>query len=180
MIKIIKMMSRPVALTTFFGLTLFLSACAEKPAPVVENAPPAFYRNLETAGSILDLKDAARTISTYRVSKGLKPVVIDTNLVALAQSHANAQAKAKKIGHSIGGSFRSRIRRLENKRGHSVENLSAGYRTFAAAFSGWTNSKGHNANLLNKKVTRMGIAKAVNSKSKYKVFWTLIMTSEPL
>ncbi|MEP3672471.1 MAG: hypothetical protein ABJM86_05925, partial [Hyphomicrobiales bacterium] len=112
MIKIIKMMSRPVALTTFFGLTLFLSACAEKPAPVVENAPPAFYRNLETAGSILDLKDAARTISTYRVSKGLKPVVIDTNLVALAQSHANAQAKAKKIGHSIGGSFRSRIRRL--------------------------------------------------------------------
>ena len=174
-------MRRSVITKALCGFAMLLSACAERPAPlpVADNSPPAFYRNLESAGSILDLKDAARTISTYRVSKGLKPVVIDPDLVALAQSHANAQAKAKKIGHSIGGSFRSRIRTLKTKRGDSVENLSAGYRTFAAAFSGWTRSKGHNANLLNKKVTRMGIAKAVNSSSKYKVFWTLIMTSEP-
>lgn len=161
------------------GAALLLSACAQEP-PLPSVGAPAFYRNLEAPGAQLDVEDAAETISAYRTSKGRGRVVIDPDLVVIAQNHATAQAKANKVGHAIGGSFQSRIRAVEEQRGVSVENVSAGYRTFAEAFSGWRESAGHNANLLNDKVTRLGIAKAVNPESKFKVFWTLVMTSEPL
>lgn len=171
---------RTAIVATLSGTMMFLSACAEQVPPPVVDSSPVLYRNLESTTSSIDLQNAAAIISSYRKSKGLGRVVIDPTLVALAQKHATAQARANKVGHSVGGSFRQRIRAIEDKRGHSVENVSAGYRSFAQAFSGWRGSKAHNANMLHKKVTRMGIAKAVNPSSKFKVFWTLILTSDPL
>lgn len=167
------------ALAGAFILAAFLAACAKTPAPVADNTPP-FYRNLESSAARLDVQDAAQVISAYRASKGLGPVVLDPVLLAIAQDHATAQARADKVGHSIGGTFSSRIRAVENQRGVSVENVSAGYRSFAEAFSGWRESPRHNDNLLRKEVTRLGIATAINPESKFKVFWTLVMTSDPL
>ena len=161
-------------------LAAVLASCAEVAAPPAPPSAPAFYNNLELPTSRLDVQDAARVVSTYRVSKGLSPVIVDPELVILAQNHANAQARANKVGHNIGSTFAKRVKSLNNKRSVSVENVSAGYRSFAEAFSGWRDSKRHNANLLNKKVRRFGIAKAVNSKSKFKVFWTLVMTGDPI
>ena len=40
----------------------------------------------------------------------------------------------------------------------AVENISAGYHTLAEAFSGWRDSPPHRANMLNRGVTRLGIA----------------------
>lgn len=159
-------------------LAAVLASCAEAPTPAPSR--PAFYNNLELPTSRLDVQDAVRVISTYRVSNGLNPVQIDPALVVLAQNHANAQASANKVGHEVGGSFASRVKSLNSTRSVSVENVSAGYRSFAEAFSGWRDSKRHNENLLNKKVRRFGIAKAVNSNSKFKVFWTLVMTGDPV
>lgn len=158
-------------------IAIVVSACTQ--APPEAPSRPAFYNNLELPTSRLDVQDAVQVISSYRARQGLRPVQIDPDLVLLAQSHANAQARANKVGHEIGGSFPKRVKLLNDTRTVSVENVSAGYRSFAEAFSGWRDSKRHNANLLNKGVTRFGIAKAVNSKSKFKVFWTLIMTGEP-
>lgn len=156
---------------------VLLASCAAD-APVVSTTP-ALYRNLEQAGAVLDVNHAASIISAYRANKGLGPVSVDLQLVALAQSHATQQARANKVGHTVGGAFAARIKGLEQARAVSVENVSAGYRTFGQAFSGWRESKRHNDNLLSSKVTRLGIAKAVNSNSKYRVFWTLIMTADP-
>ncbi len=160
-------------------LVLVVSGCASEQQSS-SFSQPAFYRNLENAQVPLDVNDAVRVISTYRRANGLSPVKLDPSLVVLSQGHAISQARANKVGHEVGGSFRSRVRALEEARGRSVENVSAGYRSFAEAFSGWRDSKRHNDNLLNPDVTRLGIAKAVNPQSKYRVFWTLIMTSEPL
>lgn len=159
-------------------LAAILASCAEAPPPAAPSRP-AFYNNLELPTSRLDIQDAVQVISSYRASKGLPPVQLDPELVILSQNHANAQAKANKVGHEIGGTFSKRVKTLNQSRSVSVENVSAGYRSFAEAFSGWRDSKRHNANLLNKDVSRFGIAKAVNSKSKFKVFWTLVMTGEP-
>lgn len=157
-----------------------LASCAEAPQQPSAPSRPAFYNNLELPTSRLDVQDAVRVISTYRVSKGLAPVIVDPELVILAQNHANAQARANKVGHKIGGTFAGRVKSLNSTRSVSVENVSAGYRSFAEAFSGWRDSKRHNENLLNKNVRRFGIAKAVNSNSKFKVFWTLVMTGDPV
>jgi uncharacterized protein YkwD len=56
--------------------------------------------------------------------------------------------------------------------------VGAGYHTLAQAFSGWRDSPPHRANMLLNGATRMGIAAAYAPKSKYKVFWALIL-AEP-
>ena len=60
----------------------------------------------------------------------------------------------------------------------ATENVSAGYHTLAEAFSGWRESPPHRATMLNKDATRMGIAAIYSPKSKYKVFWTLILAAD--
>ena len=45
----------------------------------------------------------------------------------------------------------------------------------AEAFSGWRDSPPHRANMLNRGVSRLGIATAYAPGSKYKVFWALIL-----
>ena len=58
-----------------------------------------------------------------------------------------------------------------------LANFSAGYRTFAEAFSGWRDSPPHRANMLNSGVTKMGIAAVYAPNTKYKVFWALILAA---
>jgi len=43
------------------------------------------------------------------------------------------------------------------------------------AFAGWRQSKPHNANMLNRRVTRMGVSSVYAPGSKYKVHWVLVM-----
>ena len=86
-------------------------------------------------------------------------------------------ASRDKLDHNVGRSFDQRIRTSGFDAGVAVENISAGYHTLAEAFSGWRDSPPHRANMLNKGVTRMGIAAIYSPKSKYKVFWTLILAA---
>ena len=55
-----------------------------------------------------------------------------------------------------------------------MENVSAGYRTLAEAFSGWRELERHNANMLAPGARRFGIAARYAPDSKYKVYWTAI------
>ena len=48
----------------------------------------------------------------------------------------------------------------------------------AEAFSGWRDSPPHRANMLLKGATRMGIAAVYTPRSKYKVYWSLVI-AEP-
>src|SRR2546425_914892 len=59
----------------------------------------------------------------------------------------------------------------------AAENIGAGYHTLAEAFSGWRDSPSHRANMLLTGATRMGIAAVYAPKSKYKVFWALILAA---
>ena len=75
-------------------------------------------------------------------------------------------------------SFDQRIRTSGFDAKVAVENIRAGYHTLAEAFSGWRDSPPHRANMLNRGATRMGIAAVYSPKSKYKVFWAMIL-AEP-
>ena len=79
------------------------------------------------------------------------------------------------MDHDVGRPFHDRIRNSPFGGSVAVENISAGYRTLAEAFSGWRDSPPHRANMLNASVTRMGIAAVYAPSSKYKVFWALIL-----
>jgi uncharacterized protein YkwD len=55
------------------------------------------------------------------------------------------------------------------------ENIAAGYRTLAEAFSGWRDSPRHDRGMKDPEMTVVGIGIAQNPNSKYKVFWCLIL-----
>lgn len=153
---------------------LGLAACAAEREP--PPADPTFYRNLAQGGQ-LDPDAAASMISGYRANNGLGAVTLDPALMRLAEEHARTMAQRDKVDHKVGRAFTSRLVSAGFDSKIAVENVSAGYHTLAEAFSGWRDSPPHRANMLNKGVTRMGIAAVPAPKSKYKVFWTLIMAA---
>jgi uncharacterized protein YkwD len=153
---------------------LGFSGCAsEAPPPAGE---PSFYKNLAQGGQ-LDPAAAQSMISGYRANNELGAVAIDPDLMKLAEEHSRTMAARDKLDHDVGKAFNQRVRGGRFDAKAAVENVSAGYHTLAEAFSGWRDSPPHRANMLNRNVTRIGIAAVYSPKSKYKVFWTLILAA---
>jgi uncharacterized protein YkwD len=152
-------------------LAAVLAGCSFDFGPSIDQ--PSFYRSLAGPGGELDEAAAQAMISNYRQNNGLKPVTLDPALTKLALEHSRDMAARDKLDHDIGGPFSRRIAGYDAR--VAVENISAGYHTLAEAFSGWRDSPPHRANMLNKNVTRMGIAAVYAPQSKYRVFWTLIL-----
>jgi uncharacterized protein YkwD len=144
-----------------------------------DNNPPAgkptFYQSLSSPDAKLDANTAQSMISGYRTNNGLGPVIIDPELMQLASDQARAMAAHDKLDHSVSRPFQQRLQQSGFNAGVAVENIGAGYDNLAEAFSGWRESPPHRANMLNRDVTRMGIATAYAPQSRYKVFWSLIL-----
>lgn len=149
-----------------------LGGCADTYAPKGE---PSFYRNLAQSGAELDAAAAASMISGYRANNGLPAVVLDPELMQLAQAQAEIMAKRDKLDHGAGKPFVQRLKASGYDARTAAENISAGYHTLAEAFSGWRDSSPHRANMLLAGATRMGIAAVYTPASKYKVYWSLIL-----
>ena len=148
-----------------------LGGCAdERQAP----ATPSFYRTLASESAHVDPIAARDMISVYRRNNGLPTLVVDAALQKAAEEQAQAMAHAGSYGRDQEDGFKKRLAGVGAGTG-SVENISAGYHTLAEAFSGWRESKSHNANMLNPGVARMGIATAYAPGSKYKVYWALVL-----
>jgi uncharacterized protein YkwD len=154
---------------------LALAGCAVNEPPKGE---PSIYRDLARPGAELDAAAAASMISGYRANHGLPPVALDPTLMRLAQAQAGIMAERNKLDHDAGKPFAVRLKASGYNAKRAAENIGAGYHTLAQAFSGWRDSRPHNANMLLDGATRMGIAAVYTPKSKYKVYWALIL-AEP-
>lgn len=156
---------------------LLLAACTGE--QVLDKQQPAFYDNLAQPGKEVNVAAATSLFSDYRRSKGLPAVEPDPKLLAAAQDQVRRMVAADKVTHDPGGrGFVQRLKASGFNAARSAENVSAGYHTLAEAFSGWRDSPGHNKNMLLPGATRFGIASAYTPKSKYRVFWALIL-AEP-
>jgi uncharacterized protein YkwD len=149
-----------------------LAACGTNNPPPAE---PSFYRNLAQPGAELDAAAAASMISGYRSNNGLPAVTLDPELMRLAQAQADLMARRDKLDHNLGKPFVVRVRQSGYDAKVAAENIGAGYHTLAEAFSGWRDSPPHRANMLLRGATRIGIAAVYTPRSKYKVYWALIL-----
>jgi uncharacterized protein YkwD len=168
-------MLRPTTAVLLGGAMLSIATfggCADRGPP---SGQPSFYRDLATTDAALDVNAAQSMISGYRSNNGLGAVTIDPELMRLAGEQARTMAAHDKLEHDVGRPFQDRISKSGFDAAVAVENISAGYHTLAEAFSGWRDSPPHRANMLNSNVTKMGIAAVYAPKSKYKVFWSLIL-----
>lgn len=168
-----------LAMGLMAALPFGLAGCSQGP----DFERPVMYDNLNRTGASVNPQEALTILNAYRSKQGLSQLVLSDKLTAAAQDQANAMATADQVSHTL-GKDRTLIKRL-NRANYdpdiAVENISAGYWTLAEAFSGWRDSRGHNANMLRKGVTEMGIATQYRADAKYKVYWTLILAkpSEP-
>ena len=169
---------RPSArLLAFLALTGGLAGCAGTDS-YVPKAEPSMYRSMAQPGAQLDDAAAASMISGYRGNNGLPAVALDPELTRLAQAQAEIMANRDKLDHAAGKPFLGRLKASGYDAKTAAENIGAGYHTLAEAFSGWRDSPPHKANMLLKGATRMGIAAVYTPRSKYKVYWALIV-AEP-
>ncbi|HZL31804.1 MAG TPA: CAP domain-containing protein [Pseudolabrys sp.] len=155
---------------------LVLAACAGD--NYVPKEEPSFYRNLAAPGAQLDEAAAVSMISGYRANNGLPAVTLDPDLTKMAQGQAEIMAKRDKLDHAAGKPFVVRLKAAGYDAKTAAENIGAGYHTLAEAFSGWRDSPPHKANMLLKNATRVGIAAVYTPRSKYKVYWAMII-AEP-
>jgi uncharacterized protein YkwD len=156
----------------FIGAAALSGCASDNPPPAGQ---PTFYQSLASPDAKLDANTAQSMISGYRTNNGLGPVVIDPELMQLAADQARAMAAQDKLDHSVSRPFQQRLQQSGFNASVAVENIGAGYDNLAEAFSGWRESPAHRANMLNRDVTRMGIATAYAPHSRYKVFWSLIL-----
>jgi uncharacterized protein YkwD len=166
--------TRPARALTLCALTGGLIGCASDYRPP---AQPSFYDSMAKPDVQLDAAAAASMISGYRRNNGLGAVSLDPQLMRMAETHAQNMASRDKLDHNVGGAFSQRVQRSGYDAKTAVENISAGYHTLAEAFSGWRDSPPHRANLLKDGVTKMGIAAVYAPKSKYRVFWALVLAA---
>jgi uncharacterized protein YkwD len=138
---------------------------------------PTMYVSMAGGGARLDSQAAASMISLYRQNNGLGSVVVDPELMKLAEAQAQGMASRDKLDHDVKGPLAKRLSASGYRATLAVENVSAGYHTLAEAFSGWRDSPPHRANMLKTGVTKLGIAASYAPNTKYKVFWTLILAS---
>lgn len=157
-------------------VSALVAACGSDRDPPT-TGEPTFYRSLAASGAQVDAAAAASMISGYRKNNGLGAVTVNPLLMKLAAEHAQAMASRDRLDHDVGRSFSQRIAGSGYDAKAAYENIGAGYHTLAEAFSGWRGSAGHRANMLQRDVTQIGIAAAYAPRSKYKVFWALVLAA---
>ena len=172
----VRPLARCAACLAALALPVLLGACTgERELPTGE---PSFYRSMAASGAQVDAAAAASMISGYRQNNGLGAVTVDPALMKIAAEHAHAMASRDQLAHDLAGrSFSQRISGSGYDAKTAYENVGAGYHTLAEAFSGWRGSPGHRANMLRRDVNHIGIAAAYAPRSKYKVFWALVLAS---
>lgn len=168
----------PTALRAGLGVLVLalVAACGSDRDPPT-SGEPTFYRSMAASGAQVDAAAAASMISGYRKNNGLGAVTVNPLLMKLAAEHAQAMASRDRLDHDVGRSFSQRVAGSGYDAKAAYENIGAGYHTLAEAFSGWRGSAGHRANMLQRDVTQIGIAAAYAPRSKYKVFWALVLAA---
>jgi uncharacterized protein YkwD len=95
----------------------------------------------------------AERINEYRRAHGLAPLSWSDELAALAAEHSQDMAARRRLSHE---GFRERRQRSASR--ICVENVAHNFPTAETLLDGWRRSPGHQRNLVEPKVERMGLA----------------------
>ena len=159
-------MSRCFVVVATFAV--LLAGCAQQPVP--QQATPSFYQRLDAANAVFDPAGLAGLINAYRAKNGLAALALDPSLNDEAMRLARQDAAADR---SVHGTMPVLSRVAVQGR---IARPSAGYRTAAEAFSGWRDSGGLNAAMLDPQARRLGLGAVSKPQSKYGVYWMLIVS----
>ncbi|MDF1774742.1 MAG: CAP domain-containing protein [Rhizobiaceae bacterium] len=159
-------MRRKIIQACSFAVLLVLAGCVSIGPSNVDITDVAINRSL-----------AVSRVNAYRASHGLPPLIHDSRLDQVSRDMAHLITRNDSMGtwqHSARG-LSGRLNGAGYRTFAGAENLGAGYVSFDHAFSGWKGSPGHNKNLLNKYVTRIGMAWSKRPDGKWRNFWVMTL-----
>lgn len=160
------MKPRPIAMTI---CALAMSGCAAPPRPAA--GPIPIYARLDDGVSRLDVDAAIDLINVYRGGRKLALLTRDSALEADAARRAGAA-----VGRIQSGAGMPRAPTIgENSAGQNrAAHVTAGYRTFAEAFSGWRESPAHEMAMSNPQARRIGLSAIAAPGTRYGVYWAIV------
>lgn len=118
--------------------------------------------------AVLDL------VNTERAKVGCPALVANATLAQVARAHSQDMAAHSYFDHNglDGSTPFTRMTAAGYRYSAAAENIAAGYATPEAVMTGWMNSAGHRANILNCGLTEIGIGYAYLASSPYGSYWT--------
>lgn len=173
------------AVVMVFCTALLVTDCAppgKKTVVVRKNQ----YARCTPAASIE--KQMVRLINRARTSGGkcggkrFRPAATvhwNAALARAARSHSKDMAGRNKLSHK--GSGKSTVEKRVGRVGYVWravgENVAGGLETSESVVSGWLESPGHCANIMEPAFTEIGAACAQKATSRYGTYWTLVLAT---
>lgn len=120
-------------------------------------------------------QEVIRLVNEIRTENGLKPLVYDWELGRVARYKSQDMKDNRYFSHTspVYGSPFEMIRNFGISFRSAGENIARGYATPMAVVSGWMNSSGHRANILNANYTRIGVGYVADGN-----YWTQMFISK--
>ncbi|MEV0561630.1 CAP domain-containing protein [Dactylosporangium sp. NPDC050588] len=143
---------------------------AKKPVTTPATAPTTPVTKPVESSSLES--EVVTLTNNYRKANGCGALRIDSRLVAAARNHSTDMVTNNFFSHtgSNGSTFVQREVAAGYTTGASAENIAWGYRSPQEVVTGWINSEGHRANILNCSSVAVGVGLAY--KADGTPYWT--------
>lgn len=150
-----------------FGLVSCQSSSGGESSPAEETTPISRPDRTEEQ-NFLDLLNAERR------KQGLKEVKLHSGLSDIARIHSiNMESRTVSFGHSGFNERCSEGRKVIGGGNLCSENVAMGQKNIETVFSSWMNSSGHRDNMLNSRITHVGLG--ISPVKGGTLYWTLLL-----
>jgi uncharacterized protein YkwD len=143
----------------------------KKPAPATSKTTTAAGNGTTNNAAEAEV---LRLVNVERAKAGCKAVTADATLTTVARAHSKDMAAKGYFSHDTPGG-KDPFERMSDagyKYSWAAENIAAGQGDAASVMGSWMNSKGHRENILNCKLTELGVGMWKQSGSQYGIYWT--------
>ena len=126
---------------------------------------------------IASVRTILEQVNAARASAGLSALELDPVLCQAARVRAAECEQSFSHTRPDGTKYKTAITEVGISSGYTGENVAAGYTTADQAMTGWLNSEGHRANILNDRFTKIGIAVRKNNNQYGGYTWEQLFIS---
>lgn len=121
------------------------------------------------------IKTVVDLVNEERAKEGLSPLTLDFKILAAAQVRAMECEQLFSHTRPDGSSFTTALTEQNVSYRRAGENIAWGQHTPQQVVSGWMNSEGHRANIMNPNFTKIGVGYYQNAKGTN--YWCQLFTN---
>lgn len=130
------------------------------------------------SSNIKEKNEIIRLVNSARAERNLPPLTSDKRLNILADKKAKIMADENNLSHTAGGykSFSDIVKEEGIEYLAVGENIARNWKTPEEVMKAWLSSKGHRANIMSSKFTKIGVGKAISKNGD--IYWVQLFIKE--